>query len=155
MNLRRTIRGPITWLIVAVILVLALVTITSNNGGYKSVALSKIEQAIAAHEVSSATIKDKEQQIQVTLADNKQIEGSNKLESNYSLHYDDALQQEISDAGVPEKKVTVFHENAFLTILYSLIPFALILLIMFFFLNQMQGGGGRVMQFGKARAKLV
>jgi cell division protease FtsH len=26
---------------------------------------------------------------------------------------------------------------------------------MFFFLNQMQGGGGRVMQFGKAKAKLV
>src|SRR3954454_3867882 len=130
MNLRRTIRGPITWLIVAVVLVLALVTITSNNGGYKGVALSKIEQAIAAHEVSSATLEDKEQKIQVTLANGKQIEGSNKDESNYSIHYDEVLQQEISDAGVPEKKVTVSHGNPFLSLLYSLIPFALILLIM-------------------------
>ena len=73
-------------------------------------------------------------------------------------HYDDTLQQELQEAPNSTsivKNTKVSHENPVLSLLYNLIPFALILLIMFFFLNQMQGGGGRVMQFGKARAKLV
>jgi cell division protease FtsH len=149
MNLRRTVRGPITWLIVAVVVVLALLTFTSGDGGYKSVALSQIENAIQSRNVSSATLKDKEQQIQVTLQDGK------KLVSSYTTNYDTVLQQELKDGGVTTRKVAVTHENVFLQFLFSLIPFALILLVMFFILNQMQGGGGRVMQFGKARAKLV
>jgi len=67
MNLRRTFRGPITWLIVAVVLVLALVTITTGSGGYKSVSLSTVESAITGGKVASATLKDKEQEIDVTL----------------------------------------------------------------------------------------
>src|SRR3954452_14539053 len=157
MNLRRTIRGPITWLIVAVVLVLALLTITSSSGGYKSVSLSQIETAIANQQVETATLQDKEQQIQVTLKKGVSIPGvdSSKLQSSYTIHYDDKLLAELHDAGIATYKVKVSHDNPFLSIIFNLIPFALILLIMFFFLNQMQGGGGRVMQFGKARAKLV
>ncbi|HEX4655625.1 MAG TPA: ATP-dependent zinc metalloprotease FtsH [Mycobacteriales bacterium] len=156
MNLRRTIRGPITWLVVAVILVLALVTLTSSNGGYKGVPLNTIEKLISTGQVTSANVLDKEQQIQVTSA--KAINGSTKFESNFTLHYDNVILDELSRAPNADNmkvNVKVTHENAFLAIIFNLIPFALILLIMFFFLNQMQGGGGRVMQFGKARAKLV
>jgi cell division protease FtsH len=149
MNLRRTVRGPVTWLIVAVVVVLALLTFTSGSGGYKSVPLSQIEASISQHAVKSATLKDKEQQIQVTLENGK------KYESSYTNHYDQTLQSELQQAGVGTRKVSVTHENVLVSFLFSIIPFALILLVMFFILNQMQGGGGRVMQFGKARAKLV
>ena len=165
MNLRRTIRGPITWLVVAVILVLALVTLTSSNGGYKGVSLNTIETAIANGDVQTATVQDKEQQIQVTVrsgsATSKLVDNATKLQSSYSLHYDNVLLDELKNApnntgsDAIKYSVKVSHENPFLSLLFSLIPFAIILLIMFFFLNQMQGGGGRVMQFGKARAKLV
>src|SRR5207248_628651 len=80
---------------------------------------------------------------------------SRELQSSYTLHYDDTVLAELQKAGVRTYKVKVSHESPFLSVIFNLIPFALILLIMFFFLNQMQGGGGRVMQFGKARAKLV
>ena len=40
-------------------------------------------------------------------------------------------------------------------LLFTLLPFALIFLLFFFLMQQMQGGGGRVMQFGKSKAKLV
>jgi cell division protease FtsH len=158
MNLRRTIRGPITWLVVAVILVLALVTLTSSNGGYKGVPLSTVEKQIAAGNVSEANVLDKEQQVQVTLKTPVSSDGPTKLESSFSLHYDDVIQQKLQqapNAADLKTNVKVSHENPFLALIFNLIPFALILLIMFFFLNQMQGGGGRVMQFGKARAKLV
>src|SRR4051812_18688843 len=91
MNLRRTIRGPITWLIVAVVLVLALLTITTSSGGYKSVSLSTIETAIANQQVASATLQDKEQQIQVTLKQGTEVEKASKLQSSYTIHYDDTL----------------------------------------------------------------
>src|SRR4051794_1679997 len=149
MNLRRTVRGPITWLIVAVVVVLALLTFTGSSGGYKSASLSQIESFVASHHVKSATLKDKEQQVQITTDDGK------KYQSSYTTNYDTVLQQELKDSGVDTRKVAVTHENVLLQFLFSLIPFALILLVMFFILNQMQGGGGRVMQFGKARAKLV
>src|SRR5438270_13339212 len=108
MNLRRTVRGPVTWLIVAVVVVLALLTFTSGNGGYKSVPLSKIEQAIANHNVASATVKDKEQQVQVTLTDGASpVDGSRKLTSSYTNHYDTVIQQELKSSGVPTVKVNV------------------------------------------------
>ncbi|MBV9293163.1 MAG: ATP-dependent metallopeptidase FtsH/Yme1/Tma family protein, partial [Frankiales bacterium] len=155
MNLRRTIRGPITWLIIAVLLVFGLVALTGSNGGYKSVPLSTIEQAIANHQVQKATIQDKEQTVQVQLKPGVTVDKASKLQSSYTIDYDNVIQQEIHAAGGIEKKISVSHTNPFLGFLFQLIPFALILLVMFFFLNQMQGGGGRVMQFGKARAKLV
>src|SRR4051794_39541523 len=101
MNLRRTIRGPITWLVVAVVLVLLLVTLTSSNGGYKNVSLNTIESAIAAGDVLSANVLDKEQQIQVTVKTGSAptkldgVDGATKLQSSYTLHYDDVLLEEL------------------------------------------------------------
>src|SRR5437763_15512328 len=112
MNLRRTVRGPITWLIVAVVVVLALLTFTGSSGGYKSTSLSDIETAIAQNNVQSATLKDKEQQIQVTLKDSAQkIKDSRKLESSYTTNYDTQLMTELKQADVATRKVAVTHEN--------------------------------------------
>ncbi|WP_139492575.1 ATP-dependent zinc metalloprotease FtsH [Brevibacillus dissolubilis] len=44
--------------------------------------------------------------------------------------------------------------NIWLTFLTSIIPFVIIFILFFFLLNQAQGGGSRVMNFGKSRAKL-
>src|SRR3954453_11942639 len=122
MNLSRTIRVLITWLIVAVVLVLALLTITSSSGGYKSASLSDIEGAITSQRVASATLQDKEQQIQVTLKQGQEIDKASKLQSSYTIHYDDKLMDELSQAGVSDRKVKVSHENPFLSIIFNLIP---------------------------------
>ncbi|MDN4593491.1 ATP-dependent zinc metalloprotease FtsH [Polycladomyces subterraneus] len=45
-------------------------------------------------------------------------------------------------------------DSVWLTFFTSIIPFVIILLLFFFLLNQAQGGGSRVMNFGKSRAKL-
>ena len=48
------------------------------------------------------------------------------------------------------------HQNAspWLSLLFELLPFVLLALVLMWVLGQVQGGGGRVMGFGKARAKL-
>jgi cell division protease FtsH len=45
-------------------------------------------------------------------------------------------------------------ESVWLSFLTTLIPFVIIFILFFFLLNQAQGGGGKVMNFGKSRARL-
>ncbi|HVU60302.1 MAG TPA: ATP-dependent zinc metalloprotease FtsH [Mycobacteriales bacterium] len=155
MNLRRTFRGPIFWVVLLILVVFGLLEVATAGGSYKTEPLPKVEAAIAAHEVSSANLLDKEQEIQVTLSGDHQVDGASKIQSSYSLHYDDTLYDELKTAGVTDTNVKVDHGNLFITLLENLLPIVIIVGVMLFFLNQMQGGGGRVMQFGKARAKLV
>lgn len=44
--------------------------------------------------------------------------------------------------------------NGWVSFFTSIIPFVIIFILFFFLLNQAQGGGGRVMNFGKSKAKL-
>jgi cell division protease FtsH len=155
MNLRRTVRGPILWVIVAILVVFALLEVATAGGSYKTVPLPTIENAISAGHVKSAVIKDQSQQIQVTLQDGQKIDGSNKLQANYTVHFDSNLDNDLNNAGVKDWSVVREHTNPLVSLLVQLLPFVLLVVVMLFFLNQMQGGGGRVMQFGKAKAKLV
>ena len=45
-------------------------------------------------------------------------------------------------------------DNVWITFLTSIIPFVIIFVLFFFLMNQAQGGGGKVMNFGKSRARL-
>ena len=54
-----------------------------------------------------------------------------------------------SNVNIPQKS------NAILDILPTAFIYLVIFLLFFFMLSQMQGGGSRVMNFGKSRAKLV
>src|SRR3954447_19498289 len=100
MNLRRTFRGPILWVIVAILVVFALLEIATAGGSYKNVSLPTIQQQITNHNVESATIKDTSQLVQITTKTAVTVNGSNegtKLQSSYSLHYDDTLYNELRD----------------------------------------------------------
>ena len=49
----------------------------------------------------------------------------------------------------------VTKENTWLSLLVSLLPILLIVGVLFFVMSQVQGGGNRVMSFGRSKAKLV
>ena len=86
------------------------------------------------------------------------IEGELTSGDTYEVAYvtgtEETLTAELRDNGVdvsadPQKG------SALLGFLFQLIPVILIVGAFIFIMNQSQGGGGRVMQFGKARAKQV
>jgi cell division protease FtsH len=166
MNLRRTFRGPILWVVVAILVVFGLLEVANSGGTYKTVPLSSIQAAIANHQVVSATLNDSTQEAQVTVTPAGAIDGQTKVQSPYTRNQDTTIENQITAANAsakatnPSAKTTAFivkrdHTNPLVSLLLGLLPFALIIFVMLFFLNQMQGGGGRVMQFGKAKAKLV
>ncbi|MFL6240578.1 MAG: ATP-dependent metallopeptidase FtsH/Yme1/Tma family protein, partial [Actinomycetes bacterium] len=153
--MKRYLRGPLLWIVLAILAVLVLTTVVHGNGGYAHVDTSRVITAIKAGQVQSATVKDKEQQIQVTLKDGSDIKGHHKVYADFTTHQDEQLTTALENAGVSDWTAKVSHGNIFASILLQLLPFALIILLLLFFMNQMQGGGNRVMNFGKAKAKLV
>lgn len=63
--------------------------------------------------------------------------------------HDTAVQKGIA---VEDKKMP--GQSFWLTFLTSIIPFIIMFVLFFFLINQAQGGGGKVMNFGKSRARL-
>ncbi len=61
----------------------------------------------------------------------------------------------LEENGVPKEHYEKMEgDNVWITFLTSIIPFVIIFILFFFLLNQAQGGGGKVMNFGKSRARL-
>lgn len=83
---------------------------------------------------------------------------SNKFFTNVPLTQSDIIS--LIEQKIDEKKVKLVEFNPaegnsiWLTFLTSIIPFVIIFILFFFLLNNAQGGGSRVMNFGKSRAKL-
>ncbi|GAA4722203.1 ATP-dependent zinc metalloprotease FtsH [Brevibacillus fulvus] len=84
--------------------------------------------------------------------------GKEKFYTNIPLYNSDIGM--ILDQKIDQQMVKVVEykpqegNNIWLTFLTSIIPFVIIFILFFFLLNQAQGGGSRVMNFGKSRAKL-
>ena len=152
MNLKRYARGPALYIVLGLILVLAVTNGLRGNGGYKTSNTATVLAAIVDGDVkSSATdnqLLDKEQQVKVVLKDGR------KLQANFLVAQGRDFALAFDKAGV-KYDVGVSHENVFVSLLLSFLPFLVILGLLFFFMNQMQGGGSKVMQFGKSKAKLV
>lgn len=83
---------------------------------------------------------------------------SNKFFTNVPLYDSDIVS--LVEAKIDEQKLKKVEVNPaegnsiWLTFLTSIIPFVIIFILFFFLLNNAQGGGSRVMNFGKSRAKL-
>jgi cell division protease FtsH len=122
--------------------------VTSRTPPGQELSMSDFEAAVAAGEVDTANF---------LLGDGK-VEGEFTNGESYEVAFvtgdEERLTQLLRDAGVeitadPQKGSALF------AFLIQLIPVVLIVGAFIFIMNQSQGGGGRVMQFGKARAKLV
>ncbi|MGG3468378.1 ATP-dependent zinc metalloprotease FtsH [Neobacillus pocheonensis] len=60
----------------------------------------------------------------------------------------------IEDSGARVDVMPAKETSGWVTFFTSIIPFVIIFILFFFLLNQAQGGGSRVMNFGKSKAKL-
>src|SRR5690606_28519463 len=49
----------------------------------------------------------------------------------------------------------VTRDSMFLTLLVNVLPIAILVILLLLFMSQMQGGGSRVLNFGKSKAKMI
>ncbi|WP_433890178.1 ATP-dependent zinc metalloprotease FtsH [Streptomyces sp. CA-111067] len=165
MDVKRYFRGPVMWIVLAVLAVVVLMQVVGSGGGYKTVDTGVVLHAINTNQAKNAELTTgDDNSIKIQLNDGVKIQGSDKIKASYIGDQGAAIAANLQN--IVDGKVSGVHlkdqytvsqskQNAFLGILLSLLPFVLIVLVFLFLMNQMQGGGSRVMQFGKSKAKLI
>jgi cell division protease FtsH len=153
MNFKRLFKGPWLWILVIAVVVIAIVSASSNADGYKTVKTATMVSYLEDGKVKDVTFIDGDQQIQATLDDGKKVKA--KYLGDQGVRLVEQAEKSVADKQLKTFDVEVPKTNAFLSILFSLIPFVLIFLVILYFMNNAAGGGGRVMQFAKSKAKLM
>ncbi|NUT10988.1 MAG: ATP-dependent zinc metalloprotease FtsH [Nonomuraea sp.] len=165
MDLKRFTRGPLLWILGIVVLLLLVTQLWSGGGNFKQADTSTVLQQIRAGNFTNAKVVDKDNRVELTLKDPVVVRPGDapaKLiqanwVSGYGAKLTDELQAQVDADKSKSKSFTteVPSENFLISILVSFLPIVIIVLIFLFIMNQMQGGGSRVMNFGKSKAKLI
>jgi cell division protease FtsH len=134
-------------IIVIVLAFFASRLIPSGTGGPHHTYQTLVTQEIPHGEVASVDLQQKGNVLKVTRS---------KHGETYEIGYVDTtvpeLMKELRQYGV-DFNVESDKSSALLTVLEYFLPFVLFLGLWIFILNQVQGGGAKVMSFGKSRAK--
>jgi cell division protease FtsH len=157
MNLRRIFRSPLAWIVIAVIAIGLLIDFSQRvTSGYKEAPTSQVVSIINGNEpLSEVILIDKEQEIRVTLKDANKTGYKATWVGNQSDQLITRLDQRVADKTLDQWKGENATPGFFSSLLGTLIPFIIIGVLFFFLLNSVQGGGSRVMQFGKSKAKIA
>src|SRR6476620_9716332 len=102
---------------------------------------------VKAGDVKSVTINTRDNTLNVTEAD-----GKTKYQTGYPDNYEPPLIDQLQKNNV-EVSVKGKGGSNWLSLLTYILPFVLLLAFWIFLMNSVQGGGSRVMSFGKSRAK--
>ena len=156
MNFKRLFKSPAFYVILVVLLGFLWFRL-SDADGYKDIDTSQAQTLITQEKVKSAKLTP--DAINLTLkepTDVGDVKDATKVSANYVSSRGDTLVQ-LLDEHQPTDGFTddPAKQSALVSILISLAPFVLFILIFWFLMSQMQGGGSRVMQFGKSKAKLA
>ena len=153
--MKRIVRSPWLWIPVAVVGVLLALQYLVPNGGYTEIETSKMVDHINSGEVKEITFVDGgDQQIRATLDDGKKVMAT--WVAGQQIRPRQAGRRSRSTPARSRSSTPRTPSPACSASSWSrLLPFAIIVLLFLFLMNQVQGGGGRVMQFAKSKAKLI
>jgi len=152
MDRRRILRSPWFWIVLGLLVVLAVPPLFRGNGGFEEVPTSTALAQIESGNYSKVVVNDREQTVDITL--NTQVEGNDKITSAYPSGLAERVGT-LLDQRDQQFETKISQQNIFVSLLISLVPILLIVFLLFFIMNSVQGGGSRVMNFGKSKAKLV
>ncbi|MFP7761318.1 ATP-dependent zinc metalloprotease FtsH [Marisediminicola sp. LYQ85] len=150
MDFKKLLRGPLVYIILAVVIVSVGFSLLSGSG-FRQITTQEGLELLQGDQVSSAKVIDGEQRVDLVLREAG--ENGTQVQFNYSTPRGEEVIAATSDIASFDDEVTT--ANWFTSLLGILLPFLIIGVIFYFLFMRMQGGGGRVMQFGKSKAKLV
>ncbi|MGH2828906.1 MAG: ATP-dependent zinc metalloprotease FtsH [Actinomycetota bacterium] len=145
----RVFRGPVVYLALLALLLWTFVSYFGPARSTRPLRLDEFEALVDSDQVARVTLYDRDNRGEGKLTDDK------RYRFDYPAGYVETLVKRIRDH--PNVRLTIERggTSPVLSFIFQLLPFILIFGLFFFFMNQMQGGGNRVMSFGKAKARLV
>ena len=152
-TLKSLIRGPLPYVLVGSLIVVIGISLLTASG-FRPVSTQQGLELLKDNQARSVTIIDGEQRVDMELRSSFDGLGT-QVQFYYVAPRGEEIIAAVSNSDVAEFTDEVPRTNWFVSLLGLLLPFVIIGLIFWFLLSSMQGGGSRIMQFGKSRAKLV
>jgi cell division protease FtsH len=147
---KRPSRATVAYVLLAVVALVVASQWLRDGDDPEKLTLDEFRAHVEDGEVEKATIKDRSNEVKGELADGTEFEVA------YPQELADELTTELGQAEPRiELEVDRQQDSVWTSLLFSLLPTLLIIGAFLFLLNSMQGGGSRVMQFGKAKARQV
>jgi len=158
MKAKSFFKGPGIWIVVVIgMLLVAFATLAP--GGAARIDTDKGLELLAGNQVEQAKIFDGENRVDLVLKENLQLDGQDKGKS-VQFFFVDARAVDVVKAVTDAKPASGYTDqpiesNWFSGLLSLLIPVILLGALFWFLMTRMQGGGSKIMQFGKSKAKMV
>ncbi|MFF5990885.1 ATP-dependent zinc metalloprotease FtsH [Prauserella flavalba] len=159
MDRKRLLKNPLLWIVAVLLLYFAFSMIFDGDRGYTHVPTSQAVQQIESGNVTEANLEDKEQQLKLHLANAIEVDGQqvNQVITKFPAGASGQLYNALIDARNGDSGVrfdtTVTQDSFFTQLLIYMIPLGILLLLLMWMMNNAQGGGNRVLNFGKSKAK--
>lgn len=154
MDFKKIARNPLFYVLVIGLLLIVGFSLISSLGGAKQITTQEGLELLRGDTVTEVVNTDGDQRVDMTLSD--AYDGATEVQFYYVSARADEVVRAIDSASPTDgfndvvPRATWF--DGFLSLL---LPILLLGLLFWFLLSSAQGGGSRVMQFGKSRAKLV
>ena len=146
--MQKLVRSVAFWVVVALVVLLAASQVLSGGDSREKLRYDEFRDRVEAGKVTSVKIEDDSSKITGTL------EGGTKFRTTFVTGSSERLTDLLDKNDVPYD-VSKGGDSVWLSLLFQLLPILVLVGLFVFLMNAMQGGGSRVMQFGKAKAKQV
>ena len=154
--LNKATKGPLVWIVMA-LLVVSIGALLFSQTGFSQIDTEQGLQLLDDDKVEQAKIVDKDQRVDLTLKDDFEVEGKDYGKKVQFFYVEQRGEQVVKavDSAAPDKGFTdeVPKQSWLMSLLGTLIPFVIIFVVFWFLISQMSGG--KMMNFGKSKAKLV
>ncbi len=148
--LRKVARTPTLWIVLITVGFMIVVSSLGGRDAGETLTTSEFRAMVAAGEIENAKFLEGDQVI------TGEYEGpSGTYRVQYLAESSDELEKLLDDAGVPYDSDPQLPNTLISTLITVILPVVLIAGVLLWVMNRSQGGGGRVMQFGRSRHKTV
>ncbi len=151
----RTTRTILVYTGVIVLIFMAVSVFINGAAEPEELGLNEFIAKVEAGQVDSVTIRQKSDELVGEFKADTAVPGSDlTFRVSYPNEFEGTLTQLLLDSGV-DPETDAENPSALAWFFGTIFPYLLLFGIFIFILMQLQGGGNRVMQFGKAKAKQI
>ena len=151
--MKKFVRSPGFFVVVALVVLVSASQVMSRGSQSKQLNLNDFRAKLTAGQITKAEIKDRS-----NVVTGEYVEAGDKtpkkFKVSYPSRYAETITKELIDAKVPAD-VNAERDSIWLNLAINFLPFVLMIGLFMWLINSTQGGGSRIMQFGKARTKTV
>ncbi|SFM50506.1 cell division protease FtsH [Gracilibacillus orientalis] len=150
--MNRIIRNVILYFVIFLVVIGIISVFSSQNNQAEELKVNEFMQALENNEITDMEMRPSNGVIRVAgeLEQDDKTFVTNILDSPGIIEQIEETAQDQGILSVKEEE----QPSGWVTFLTTMIPFVIIFILFFFLLNQAQGGGSRVMNFGKSKAKM-